>query len=414
MRDIRSAMLVALLLVACSVVSGARSQASEPGPAKMIYLLPENFHGWVCVDFGIAGAPPLPREGKVLVIQPRPGEVLKTSDKPGEPPYFPEAFFKKNGRRRPLPQEERKVASHSDSNNPVARNCNFFGTEDEADAAGEPPGFKPSPRELQGIPAEERQALVELFNSTDGSHWKHHVGWLGPPGTECSWHGVTCGGRFSSEPLTVGSLDLSENNLVGNVPESLAQLKDLDRLLIFGNHLSGALPQPLIQRWLAGPLDISVEEPQLSDISEIDFEAAATAVLCAQHRIILRSDRTATQFTERCRNAKPGDRTTFCEVKEGHLWRGGFAKLAWLIEKNGFFALEPNYDRNITHGGFESTRVMRNGKDYSVVNYADAGPSELWTIQRAIEGVAASAEWEKTSRRAKCPRWDEADIGHQH
>jgi formate hydrogenlyase transcriptional activator len=39
------------------------------------------------------------------------------------------------------------------------------------------------------------------------------------------------------------------------------------------------------------------------------------------------------------------------------------------------------------------------------LNYAGAGPFQLWTIERAIVGVAASAEWEKTSKREQCPRW---------
>jgi len=42
------------------------------------------------------------------------------------------------------------------------------------------------------IPAEERQALIDLYNSTGGNNWTDHSGWLGPPGTECQWHGVAC------------------------------------------------------------------------------------------------------------------------------------------------------------------------------------------------------------------------------
>ena len=36
---------------------------------KVIYLVPENFSGWVCVDFNIKGAPALPREGEAVVIR---------------------------------------------------------------------------------------------------------------------------------------------------------------------------------------------------------------------------------------------------------------------------------------------------------------------------------------------------------
>ena len=65
-----------------------------------------------------------------------------------------------------------------------------------------------------------------------------------------------------------------------------------------------------------------------------------------------------------------------------------FAKLARLLERNGFYDLQPRYDRAITHGGFETTRVTRDGKRYEVSNYADAGPFELWVIQRSVESVA--------------------------
>ena len=38
----------------------------------------------------------------------------------------------------------------------------------------------------------ERDALVALYNSTDGANWTDNTGWLGEAGTECIWFGVTC------------------------------------------------------------------------------------------------------------------------------------------------------------------------------------------------------------------------------
>jgi hypothetical protein len=40
------------------------------------------------------------------------------------------------------------------------------------------------------IPAAERQALVDLYNSTGGASWTNRAGWNGAAGTECSWTGV--------------------------------------------------------------------------------------------------------------------------------------------------------------------------------------------------------------------------------
>jgi hypothetical protein len=45
-----------------------------------------------------------------------------------------------------------------------------------------------------------------------------------------------------------------------------------------------------------------------------------------------------------------------------------------------------------------------------VENYAGGGPFELWVIQTAIEGVASSIEWEKTTTQPGCPKWDETQV----
>ena len=170
-----------------------------------------------------------------------------------------------------------------------------------------------------------------------------------------------------------------------------------------GNRLSGLLPDALIRRWENGSLDIVADMPQFTDISQIELELAA-AVPCARQRITLRANGSVTFYKERCRDATPEDRTTYCEKKEGHQW-SRFARLARLIEKNGFYALQPSYSRTVTHAAFETTRVTRNGRVFAVENYSDAGPPELWTIQRAIEGAALGIDWEKTTMQPKCPAY---------
>lgn len=277
---------------------------------------------------------------------------------------------------------------------------------------------------------------MDFYRATGGDHWGNHEGWLGPPGTECTWKGVVC--ESGDKGPTVASLDLVGNNLAGSLPTSLAHLTHLESLGLSLNHLvgpipeqlgalpnladidllqndlSGRFPKPLIRRWLAGQLQISAQPSLLTDVSEVDFEAAASAVLCATHRIILRSDGSATLYTELCRNAHPGDRATYCEVKDGHIWGTDFARLGWLIDRNDFFAFRHEYDRNITEGSFLSTRVTRAGKTHAVVDYADGGPAELWVIEEVIEGITSSGDWEKTTRQPKCPRWDSGSISDEH
>jgi hypothetical protein len=259
------------------------------------------------------------------------------------------------------------------------------------------------------ISSQERQALAALYQATDGNNWKNHDGWMGPVGTECTWYGVECG-NGDADAATVVNLILSQNNLHGRIPDAIAQLTHLESFVLYGNDLSGKLPEPLLQRWLSGSLWVTAEEPLLTDVSEIDYESASSSVLCERHRVVIRSDRSAVLFTERCRNASPKDRRTFCEVKKGHIWGEEFARLAWTLDKNGYFALQTNYQRNITDSVFFSTRVIRSGKRYEVVEYAGGGPLELWMIHQAIEGVSSSAEWEKREATQKCPRWDESQV----
>jgi hypothetical protein len=108
-------------------------------------------------------------------------------------------------------------------------------------------------------------------------------------------------------------------------------------------------------------------------------------------------------YTTHCHTREA--RTTYCEVKKAQLGWDDFAKLAWTIEKAGFLTMQEKYLRNMTDAGFENTRVTRAGNIVEVSNYASAGPIELWGIQRAIEGVAANIEIQKTTRQATCPRW---------
>jgi Leucine-rich repeat (LRR) protein len=85
----------------------------------------------------------------------------------------------------------------------------------------------------------EREALIALYKSTNGDNWTHKDNWLGPPGTEGSWFGVTC--IYDR----VAALKLDNNNLVGQIPPELGNLKGLDELFLHNNQLSGPIPPEL-------------------------------------------------------------------------------------------------------------------------------------------------------------------------
>jgi hypothetical protein len=89
------------------------------------------------------------------------------------------------------------------------------------------------------VPQIERDALVALYNSTDGDNWETKTRWLGAAGTECHWHGVTCSSGFVSRIL------LPYNSLSGSIPAELSNLTNLINLNLSYNSLSGSIPAEL-------------------------------------------------------------------------------------------------------------------------------------------------------------------------
>jgi Leucine-rich repeat (LRR) protein len=126
---------------------------------------------------------------------------------------------------------------------------------------------------VAAVPSFERQALIELYNSTNGDAWTNKSGWKTPPlapdgfalpGTEGTWHGVTV-----SEAFNVVQIDLTGNNLVGALPPSLGNLTSLWKLYLTTNQLSGQIPPELgnlvdlhylhlNQNQLSGPIPASL------------------------------------------------------------------------------------------------------------------------------------------------------------
>ncbi len=99
-----------------------------------------------------------------------------------------------------------------------------------------------APAAQAAIPQQERDALTVLYDSSlGGSYWVNRTGWLGPPGSECNWYGVTCDATQSS----VIGLTLPENGLYGGIPAKLSDLTNLEVLRLDGNHLEGNVPAEL-------------------------------------------------------------------------------------------------------------------------------------------------------------------------
>ena len=85
------------------------------------------------------------------------------------------------------------------------------------------------------IPPAECEALVALYNSTNGAGWWDRTNWL-VTNTISSWYGVTVLSGHVSE------LVLDQNHLTGSLPTELGNLPNLGILYLDKNQLSGSLP----------------------------------------------------------------------------------------------------------------------------------------------------------------------------
>ena len=86
----------------------------------------------------------------------------------------------------------------------------------------------------------ERQALIDLYNSTNGNDWNFNMYWLGDSGTECNWYGIVCNDSYNIE-----ALHLFSNNLNGEIPSSVKNLTYLKSLLLHNNTLFGSIPEEI-------------------------------------------------------------------------------------------------------------------------------------------------------------------------
>ncbi len=90
------------------------------------------------------------------------------------------------------------------------------------------------------IPPVECEALVALYNSTDGTNWLDNPdnNW-NVTNTPCSWTKITCGDEHVTE------LMLHSNQLSGSIPSELGNLSQLTFLTLWSNQLSGPIPSEL-------------------------------------------------------------------------------------------------------------------------------------------------------------------------
>ncbi len=143
--------------------------------------------------------------------------------------------------------------------------------------------------DVSEVPQLECEALVALYNSTNGAGWTNNTNWL-VTNTPGNWFGVTIDGghvkwlHLSSNQLigtvpveladltTLRSLDLGGNQLNGSIPTELGSLTNLNFLLLRNNQLSGDIPLSfinLVNLYDGGMgLDLSYNQLNVSDVPQ--------------------------------------------------------------------------------------------------------------------------------------------------
>lgn len=123
-------------------------------------------------------------------------------------------------------------------------------------------------------------ALVALYNSTEGPNWYNNNGWVeGVAGTNCdlcSWYGIQC-----DEQNRVNRITLNTNRLSGNIPVEIGDLLHITSLFLSTNRLDGSIPLELgnlsnltflslDRNQLSGSIPETLEN--LTNLSTLNFE----------------------------------------------------------------------------------------------------------------------------------------------
>ncbi|WP_282162860.1 leucine-rich repeat domain-containing protein [Ulvibacterium marinum] len=129
-----------------------------------------------------------------------------------------------------------------------------------------------------GVSETEKQALLDLYNNTNGDNWTNTLAGDQPWDTNipvCEWFGVTVSNN------RILRIDLDANNLTGNIPSSIGILTFLQALHLHANNLNGEIPaeigalENLSQLWLyTNRLTGSIprELGRLSNLTSLNLE----------------------------------------------------------------------------------------------------------------------------------------------
>lgn len=146
---------------------------------------------------------------------------------------------------------------------------------------------------------QQKQALVDLYNSTNGSHWTHNDNWLSGDPCKNHWYGITCVAHsssgvfgaiaaielpnnnlsgtipssFTSDLQLLQIVNLSTNNLRGNIPKRILYLQELKALQLSFNNFTGNVPNRVAYGWKTSLIELNLAYNNLTgSISSYYFD----------------------------------------------------------------------------------------------------------------------------------------------
>ena len=249
---------------------------------------------------------------------------------------------------------------------------------------------------------------MELYASTKGDAWSDRSGW-GSTESVCQWRGVWC--DFLDGDATravVAGLSLDLNNLDGELPPTLADLKHLKRLGVAGNKLRGKFPEELLQRWDRHEFELNASHNSFSNaLARVKVEYSASGILCSESedlRYRLEIDEPKRRVTMQSIRCAPQSDNTYCLVREGTA--PSLLRLSRGLGSLGFVRFKPEYEfpfTGMTHRLFLTTEAeWGDGTKTTVRTYGRQGPIEVWNAQQLFLGILADVGWNKDSKKPKC------------
>jgi Leucine-rich repeat (LRR) protein len=82
---------------------------------------------------------------------------------------------------------------------------------------------------------DERSVLTELYAATGGEKWLRNKGWLDSSISVCEWEGIVCWNAGDSRDGRIRWIELPNNNLQGEIPESIFSVEHMTTLDVSRN-----------------------------------------------------------------------------------------------------------------------------------------------------------------------------------